>query len=132
MSRELTKIADELSREKGLNREQLGEVLKDSIIAAVSKKYGKHIEPDIQIDLEKGNITIYVPKKVVREVTDKWIEIIKEDALQYDSNVRVGSTVKVPISFESLGRQAAMIAKQRLIEKLRETEKQVILDEYQN
>ena len=132
MSRELTKIADELSREKGLNREQLGEVLKDSIIAAVSKRYGKHIEPDIQIDLEKGNITIYVPKKVVREVTDKWVEIIKEEALQYGSNIRVGSTVKVPISFESLGRQAAMIAKQRLIEKLRETEKQVILDEYQN
>lgn len=132
MSRELTKVADELSREKGLNREQLCEVLKDSIIAAVSKRYGKHVEPDIEVDLEKGNITIYVPKKVVREIKDKWVEILKEDALEYGSNVRVGSTVKVPVSFESLGRQAAMIAKQRLIEKLRETEKQVILDEYQN
>lgn len=132
MSRELTRIADELSRDKGLNREQLGEVLKDSIIAAVSKRYGKHVEPDIEIDLEKGNITIYVPKKVVKKINDKWLEILKEDALQYSSNIRVGSTVKVPISFESLGRQAAMIAKQRLIDKLRETEKQVILDEYQN
>jgi N utilization substance protein A len=132
MSRELTKLADELSREKGLNREQLVDVLKDSIIAAVSKRYGKHVEPDIHIDLEKGNITIYVPKKVVKEVTNRWLEISKEDALQYNSNIRIGSTVQVPISFESLGRQAAMIAKQRLIEKLRETEKQVILDEYQN
>jgi N utilization substance protein A len=132
MSRELTKLADELSREKGLSREQLVEVLKDSIIAAISKRYGKHVEPDIHIDLEKGNITIYVPKKVVKEVTNRWLEILKEDALQYNSNIRVGSTVKVPISFESLGRQAAMIAKQRLIEKLRDTEKQVILDEYQN
>jgi N utilization substance protein A len=131
MSRELTKIADELSREKGLNREQLGEVLKDSIIAAVSKRFGKHVEPEIDIDLEKGNITIYVPKKVVKEIKDKWMEILKEDALQYSDKIRVGSTVKVSIPFESLGRQAAMIAKQRLIEKLRETEKQVILDEYQ-
>jgi len=132
MNRELTKLADELSREKGLNREQLGEVLKDSIIAAISKRYGKHVEPDIHIDLEKGNITIYVPKKVVKEVTNKWLEISKEEAMQYNSNVRIGSVVKVPVSFESMGRQAAMIAKQRLIEKLRETEKQVILDEYQN
>ncbi|MDY6820663.1 MAG: transcription termination factor NusA [Deferribacterota bacterium] len=132
MSRELIKIVDELSREKGLNRSQLSEVLKESIIAAVSKKYGKQISPKIEMDLEKGDLTINIPKKVVRVVENKWSEISKDDALKINDKVRIGSEVEVPITIESLGRQAATIAKQKLLEELRNTEKQVILDKYQN
>lgn len=132
MSRELAKVADELGREKGLGKKVLVNALKEAIIAAVEKKIGKYGEPDVNIDLEKGRIDILIPLEVSEEVDSKWHEISLEDAIKYKENPRLGDIVMVPTSLDALGRQAAIVAKQKLLEKIKDAEKQVVYEQFQH
>jgi len=132
MSKELTKIADELGREKGLNREGLKQALTESIIAAATKKIGKYGEPKVNVDLDKGDIEIFIPKEVVEAVDSKWHDIHIDDAAAFKENPKLGDIIYIPVTLEELGRQAALVAKQKLMEKLREVEKNIIYDDFQN
>lgn len=132
MSRELVKVADELGREKGLSRKMLGEALKEAIITAVQKKIGKYGEPEVSVDLEKGVIDILIPKEVSEEIDSRWHEISIEEAKKYKENPQLGDIIMVPTTLEALGRQAAIAAKNKLLEKIRDAEKQVIYDQFQN
>lgn len=130
MIRELAKVADELGREKGVSRELLAEALKEAIVAAVGRRIGKYLEPEVEVDLERGHISILVPKEVSEDVTHKWYELSVEDAEQYKENPQLGDVLMVPVTLEELGRQAALVAKQKLFEKLRDAERQVVFDQF--
>lgn len=132
MSKELTKVVDELGREKGISRDILCDALRESILAAVARKIGKLLEPDVVVDIDKGIIDILLPKEVCEGVDDKWTEIYIDDAQQYKENAQLGDVIMVPTTLEDLGRQAALVAKQKLFEKIREAEKQVVLDQFQD
>lgn len=132
MSRELAKVADEIGREKGINKELISNALKESIYAAVIKKIGKYGEPEIKVDMEKGIIDILIPKEVSEEIDSKWHEISIEEAKKYKADPKLGDIIMVPTTIEALGRQAAIAAKQKLLEKIRDAEKQVIYDQFQN
>ncbi|WP_303850540.1 transcription termination factor NusA [Seleniivibrio woodruffii] len=132
MSKELTKVVDELGREKGISRDILCEALRESILAAVARKIGKLLEPDVEVDIDRGIIDILLPKEVCEGVDDKWTEIYIDDAQQYKENAQLGDVIMVPTTLEELGRQAALVAKQKLFEKIREAEKQVVLDQFQD
>lgn len=132
MSRELAKVADEIGREKGINKELISNALKESIYAAVIKKIGKYGEPEIKVDIEKGIIDILIPKEVSEEIDSKWHEISIEEAKKYKADPKLGDIIMVPTTIEALGRQAAVAAKQKLLEKIRDAEKQVIYDQFQN
>jgi len=132
MSKELTKVVDEIGREKGIARELLHEALSEAILAAVARKIGKLLEPDVIIDIDKGIIDIMLPKEVCESVDDKWTEVHIDEADKYKENPQLGDVVMVPATLEELGRQAALVAKQKLFEKLRDAEKQVVLDQFQD
>lgn len=132
MSKELTKVVDELGREKGISRDILCEALRESILAAVARKIGKLLEPDVEVGIDRGIIDILLPKEVCEGVDDKWTEIYIDDAQQYKENAQLGDVIMVPTTLEELGRQAALVAKQKLFEKIREAEKQVVLDQFQD
>ncbi|MGE4266039.1 MAG: transcription termination factor NusA [Deferribacterales bacterium] len=132
MSKELTKVVDELGREKGISRDILCDALREAILAAVARKIGKLLEPDVDVDIDKGIIDILLPKEVCEGVDDKWTEIYIDDAQQYKENAQLGDVIMVPTTLEELGRQAALVAKQKLFEKIREAEKQVVLDQFQD
>lgn len=130
-NRELVRVIDEIGREKGISRDILAAALTDAIAAATAKRIGKYLEPEIELDLDRGIIDIKVPKEVTETGLNNWDEISQEAATEYKSDPQLGDMVMVPITLEDLGRQAALVAKQRLLERLRDAEKQVILDEYQ-
>lgn len=133
MSKELTKVVDEIGREKGIARELLHEALEEAVLAAVArKKIGKLLEPDVMIDIDKGIIDIMLPKEVCESVDDKWTDIHIDDAGEYKENPQLGDIIMIPATLEDLGRQAALVAKQKLFEKLRDAEKQVVLDQFQD
>jgi N utilization substance protein A len=132
MNRELAKVAEELGREKKISKEKLSEALKDAIAAAVARKIGKYSEPEISVDLDKGEINILIPKEVSEEVDSNWHEIHIDERLKTDPNARLGDIVMVPVSFEEMGRQAALVAKQKLMERIKDAEKQAIYDDFQN
>jgi N utilization substance protein A len=130
MIRELAKVADELGREKGVSREILAEALKEAIVAAVGRKIGKYLEPEVVVDLDKGNIEILVPKEVSEDVTNKWFEIDMDEAAKYKEDPQLGDVLMVSVTLDDLGRQAALVAKQKLFEKLRDAERQVVFDQF--
>jgi N utilization substance protein A len=132
MSKELTKVVDEIGREKGIARELLCEALEESILAAVARKIGKLLEPDVEVDIEKGTIDIWLPKEVSEEIDSKWTEISEEDAKEFKEDPQLGDIIMVPTTLEELGRQSALVAKQKLLEKLRDAEKQVVLNQFQD
>ncbi|MBZ4672279.1 transcription termination factor NusA [Deferribacterales bacterium Es71-Z0220] len=132
MIREFAKVADELGREKGLSRSMLSEVLREAIVTAVHKKIGKYGEPEVTVDIEKGTIKILIPKEVSEEIDSKWHEISIEEAKKYKENPQLGDIVMVPTTLEALGRQAAIAAKNKLLEKIRDAERQVIYEQFQN
>lgn len=131
-SREIVKTVEDLGREKGISRDILTEALHEAIVAATVKRIGKYLEPEVTVDLDRGLINILIPKEVSESEESNWYEITMEEAKAYKENPQYGDILMVPTTLDALGRQAALVAKQKLIEKLKEAEKQVILDDFQN
>ena len=131
-SKEIIKTVEDLGREKGISREILADALHEAIVAATVKRIGKYLEPEVTVDLDKGLINILIPKEVSESKESNWYEITMEEAQEYKENPQYGDILMVPTTLDALGRQAALVTKQKLIEKLKEAEKQVILDDFQN
>ena len=131
-SKEIIKNIEDLGREKGISREILSEALHEAIIAATDKKIGKYLEPEVTVDLDRGLINILIPKEVSETKVSNWYEITVEEAKAYKDDPQYGDILMVPTTLDALGRQSALVAKQKLIEKLKKAEKQVVLDDFQN
>lgn len=131
-SKEFIKAAEDLGREKGISRDVLTQALYEAIVAATYKKIGKYLEPEVSVDIDRGLINILIPKEVSETNVSNWYEITIDEAKEYKENPQYGDILMVPTTLEALGRQSALVAKQKLIEKLKDAEKQVILDDFQN
>jgi transcription termination/antitermination protein NusA len=120
----------ELALNKNISREELHDLIKDGILAALAKRYGPNVEAEIEISEETGRIDITVLKEVVAEVEDSSREISLEEAQWDDPEFEVGDVLEVPVEFQDFGRNAVMAAKQRMLQRVREGERQKIIDEY--
>ncbi|MEX0912218.1 MAG: NusA N-terminal domain-containing protein, partial [Gemmatimonadota bacterium] len=120
----------ELALNKNISREELHDLIKDGILAALAKRYGPNVEAEIEISEETGRIDITVLKEVVAEVEDPSREISLEEAQWDDPDFEVGDVLEVPVEFQDFGRNAVMAAKQRMLQRVREGERQKIIDEY--
>jgi transcription termination/antitermination protein NusA len=120
----------ELTLNKSISREELHDLIKDGILAALAKRYGPTVQAEIEIDEEVGRIGITVLKEVVAEVEDPAREIALEEAQWDDPEFEVGDIQEVPVEFADFGRNAVMAAKQRMLQRVREGERQKIMDEY--
>lgn len=121
----------ELALNKNISREELHDMIKDGILAALAKKHGANVEAEIEIDEETGRIDITVLKEVVAEVQDSSREILLEEAQWDDPDFEVGDIQEVPVSFADFGRNAVMAAKQRMLQRVREGERAKIMEEYE-
>lgn len=122
----------ELTLNKNISREELHDMIKDGILAALAKRFGPNVEAEIEIDEESGRIDITVLKEVVAEVQDASREILLEEARWDDPDFEVGDIQEVPVEFAEFGRNAVMAAKQRMLQRVREGERQKILAEYED
>ncbi len=122
----------EMTANKSISRDELHDLIKDGIVAALAKRYGPNVEAEITIDEATGRIGIVVLKEVVQEVQDSSREISLEEARWDDPEFEVGDIQEVPVEFEQFGRNAVMAAKQRILQRVREGERQKIRDEYED
>ncbi len=120
----------ELTLNKSISVEELHDLIRDGILAALAKRYGANVEAEIAIDEDSGQIGITVLKEVVQEVQDASREVSLEEARWDDPDFEVGDLQEVPVEFEQFGRNAVMAAKQRILQRVRESERQKIIDEY--
>lgn len=132
MNLEILNIIDLLCREKGIDREVLIDALKTAVEAAGRKKL-PHIETlKGQFDEETGEVGILTEKTVVKEVDDHEQEISLEDAVELVPEAELGEKVLAPLELENLGRIAAQLAKQVILQRVREAEIEIVHNEYKN
>ncbi len=122
----------EMTANKSISRDELHDLIKDGILAALAKRYGPNVDAEIEIDEATGAIGITVLKEVVAEVEDASREISLEEARWDDPDFEVGDIMEVPVEFAQFGRNAVMAAKQRILQRVREGERQKIRDEYEH
>ncbi|HEY0020495.1 MAG TPA: transcription termination factor NusA [Longimicrobium sp.] len=122
----------EMTANKAISRDELYDLIKDGILAALAKRYGPNVEAEIEIDEDTGKIGITVLKEVVAEVEDPSRQILLEEARWDDPEFEVGDILEVPVEFAHFGRNAVMAAKQRILQRVREGERQKIRDEYEH
>jgi N utilization substance protein A len=122
----------ELGEVKELTKQDLHELLKDGIMAALARRYGLNVEAEISIDEANGSIDITVLKEVVETVEDASREISLEEARWDDPDFQVGDVLEIPVEFSQFGRNAVMAAKQRIIQRVREGERDKIRAEYEH
>ncbi len=129
-SAEILNALRELANAKQIERDELHELLKDGILAALAKKHGPTVQAEVEIDDNKGDINIVILKKVVEDVTDPITEITVEEARYEDPDYQPGDLMEIPVDFNEFGRSAVQAAKQRIVQRVREGERTKIRDEF--
>lgn len=120
----------EIAASKSLEPEEVNELIRDAIHAGLARIYGANVDAEILIDDVAGEIEMVVLKRVVETVEDSSSEILLEEARWDDPTYEVGDVMELPVEFSSFGRNAVMAAKQRIVQLVREGERQRIRDEY--
>jgi N utilization substance protein A len=119
----------QLAYEKGIPQDKLIEILKEAISNSYKKKY--KTTPEVQIQLSKDNIKILIQKEVVKDPENNPLKIPIKKALKINKGVKEGEKIFVEIDEDDFGRTEALIARQLLIQKIRELETKLSLDELQ-
>jgi len=119
-----------LGKEKGIDPKVILDAVKDAMLVAARKQF--HTEEDLVAELDErtGAIQIYGRRQVVEQVTDPLKEIALEDARAIDPSVEIGGEIRQPKPTEALGRISAQTAKQVILQKVREAERENLYSEY--
>ena len=130
MNTELLEALDILEREKEISKETLFEAIENSLITACKNHFGKSENVKVVIDRETGDFHVYAAKTVVENVEDDFMEISLEDAQKVSSKYDLGDTVNVEIHSKEFGRIATQNAKNVILQKIREEERQVLYNHF--
>ncbi|SVE04531.1 uncharacterized protein METZ01_LOCUS457385, partial [marine metagenome] len=132
MNTEVLGIIGQLCREKGIDKEILIEALKDAMEAAARKKLETNSPLQTEFDPETGEVEIFSEKTIVDKVTNPDEEILLKEAHSVDPEVNTGERLLIQLPLENFGRIAAQIAKQVIMQKVREAEIDLICKEFQD
>jgi len=132
MGMELRKAIDQISKDRGIDRDLLVDTLEEAVRSSVARKYGDHMDMEVSYNDEAGEIEVFQFKIVVDEVEDPLSEISLEDARQVDPNVQMDDELGFKLNIEDLGRIAAQSAKQVIIQRMRDAEQEIIYEEYKD
>lgn len=120
----------QIAREKSVSRELVVETIKAGLLSAAKKRYGEADNITVEVDLTTGNITMEAEKTVVGEVENPLYEMILKEARKINPKAKVGTTVHEQLNFADFGRHAIHSAKQSLIQKVREVERDKVYEDY--
>ncbi|MBQ8955609.1 MAG: transcription termination/antitermination protein NusA [Lachnospiraceae bacterium] len=130
MNTELVEALDILEREKEISRETLFEAIESSLLIACRNNFGKADNIHITMDRETCDYEVYAEKTVVETVEDKSLEISLEDAKKDNPEAEIGDTVKINIDSKEFGRIATQNAKNAILQKIREEERNSVYDRF--
>ena len=130
MNKELLSAIEYLSKEKGVTADVICDSLEAVLITAYKKEYDGNPNATVRLDRLTGDYSIVSPKTVVAEVDDEENEISLEDARAIDKGYEEGDEILVDVTPKNFGRIAAQAAKQVMIQRLREAERNIVYDEF--
>ena len=132
MQSNLRIILQQLEAEKNVDRETLIEAIRSAIESAARKSMTHAAEVTVDVDPERVEFKVYEIRKVVEEVEDGTSEISLEEAQKLNPDVELGNRIKFETQPKDFGRIAAQTAKQVIIQKIKDAERDNIYDEFKN
>ncbi|MBT8142753.1 MAG: S1 RNA-binding domain-containing protein, partial [Gammaproteobacteria bacterium] len=136
MNKEILMMADVVSNEKGVEKEIIFQALEAALASATRKKHAEDIDARVAVDRETGEYSTFRQWKVFAdddptlEFPDKELRLM--DAVDYNPDVEPGEFVEEPIESIAFGRIAAQTAKQVILQKVREAERAMVMEEYKD
>jgi N utilization substance protein A len=131
-SMELKRTIDQICRDKGLDRSVLILTLEEAIRAAAKRKYGLSDNFEVTFNEETGEIDVFHFKEVVEIVTEPGTQISLEEAKKLDPESAIGEELGVKLDAANFGRIAAQSAKQVIIQRMKDAERDLIFEEYKD
>ena len=129
-SRELMKALQLIEKQKGIDREEIFQAIENSLISACKKNFGTSQNIKVDINRETGDVKVYAQKEVTEDVYDAFLEISLEDAKAINPNYEYGDMVDILVTPQNFGRISAQAAKQVVVQKFREAEREKVYKQY--
>jgi transcription termination/antitermination protein NusA len=129
---ELLRVADAVAQEKGIGADEVLEAMAQAIQTAARRKYGLEHEITAEIDRKSGEVRVYRQLEVVDEVSDPDREVTLDVARRQNPEAEVGDHILEPLPPIDLGRISAQSAKQVIVQKVREAERERQYEEYKD
>ena len=129
-NKELIMALEELEKERGISKDYLLESLEVALVAAYKKNFDSAENVKVEIDSQTGEIHVYAQKEVVETVENSQLQISLDDAKKIEKKAKIGDIINIETKPKDFGRIAAGAAKQHVIQKVREAERNMIFDEY--
>ncbi len=129
MSADLFDLLDEIEEEKGISKDVVLDALESALISAYKKNFGAVEDINVKFS-ENGDIKIFARKTVVETVENRETEISLEDARKIKNTYEIGDVVEFEVTPAAFGRIAAQTARQVVFQRIREAEREKMVDEY--
>ncbi|WP_058485193.1 transcription termination factor NusA [Defluviitalea phaphyphila] len=130
MNAEFIGALEQLEKEKGIDKELLIEAIETSLVSACKKNFGTSQNIRVSIDRENGDVAVYAKKEVVEKVDNEALQISIEEAKNLNGNYTIGDIVDIEVTPKNFGRIAAQTAKQVVVQRIREAEREIIYNQY--
>ncbi len=130
MSSSLNFILDQVGKEKGIPKEILVEAIESAMVTASRKKLGPGRDIEAQFNEETGDIELFEFVEVVEHPENSYTEISLEEAREFDAEAEYGDSLGLKLDTTEFGRIAAQTAKQVIMQKIREAERESIFEEF--
>lgn len=127
---DIKRVVEQISRDKGIDRNILFKALEEALRSAAKKKLGSKTEIEVQYSDETGEIEVFQFKEVVETVTDPELEISYEEGRKLDPECEFGDSLGTKMDTTTFGRIAAQAAKQVIIQKMKDAEKDAVYAGY--
>ena len=123
---DITRVIEQVSRDKGIDKNILVKALEEALKSAARKKMGNKVDIEVKYDGELGEIEVFQFKEVVETVTDEDTQISLEEGLKLDQECEIGDSLGTKMDTTTFGRIAAQSAKQVIIQKMKDAERDAV------
>jgi N utilization substance protein A len=132
MIQDLKRLIEQVSRDKGIEREILIATLEEAMRSAARKKFGHDLDLEVAYNDEFGEIEAFQFKEVVAKVKDPVLEISLAEGRKLDPECEIGDSLGIKLDTDTFGRIAAQSAKQVIIQKMKDAEREMIYEDYKD
>ena len=130
MNLEFIEALEEIEREKGISKDIIFDALETALISSYKKNFGSSQNVEVEINKNTGRVSVYAKKEIVEDVENELFEISVEEARNIDDKYQLGDIINIEITPKDFGRIAAQTAKQVVIQRIKDAERDVIYDEF--
>lgn len=127
---DIKRVVEQVSRDKGIDRDVLIKALEEALKSAARKKFGSKIDIEVQYNEKLGEIEVFQFKDVTEEITEPDLQISLEEGRKLDPECEVGDSLGTKMDASTFGRIAAQSAKQVIIQKIKDAEKDAVYSSF--